>query len=63
MTALAKIQKAAADGNWQAAAWWLERRYPADWGRRVVQSNVAGTVKVIVESVSHAPTDYFDPND
>jgi len=31
---LAKIEKAASDGNWQAAAWKLERRYPEDFGRR-----------------------------
>jgi hypothetical protein len=30
---LAKIEKAANDGNWQAAAWKLERRYPADYNR------------------------------
>lgn len=29
-----KIVKAAADsGTWQAAAWWLERRKPKEWGR------------------------------
>jgi len=32
-TALGTITKAAASGTWQAAAWWLERRYPAEWGR------------------------------
>jgi hypothetical protein len=27
-----KVITAAADrGNWQAAAWWLERRYPKEW--------------------------------
>lgn len=31
---LAKIEKAASDGNWQAAAWKLERRYPEEFGRR-----------------------------
>lgn len=31
---LDKIEAAAADGNWQAAAWKLERRYPHDFGRR-----------------------------
>lgn len=31
---LAKIEKAASDGNWTAAAWKLERRYPNDYGRR-----------------------------
>lgn len=31
---LAKIEKAAQDGNWQAMAWKLERRYPEAFGRR-----------------------------
>jgi hypothetical protein len=32
---LAKIEQAASEGNWQAAAWKLERRYPEQYGRRV----------------------------
>ena len=32
---LLKIEKAANDGEWQAAAWKLERRYPEQYGRRV----------------------------
>jgi hypothetical protein len=35
---LAHIEKAAQDGNWQAAAWKLERKYPREYGRRVIQS-------------------------
>ena len=31
---LDKIERAASEGNWQAAAWKLERRYPEAWGRR-----------------------------
>ena len=31
---VAVIQKAAEEGNWQAAAWWLERKYFQDWGRK-----------------------------
>lgn len=31
---LAKIEKAAQDGNWQAMAWKLERRYPESFGRK-----------------------------
>ena len=31
---VALIQKAAQEGNWQAAAWWLERKYPEEWGRK-----------------------------
>lgn len=39
---LAKIEKAANDGNWQAAAWKLERRYPKDYGRTVVSNEHTG---------------------
>jgi hypothetical protein len=31
---LAQIAKAAADGTWTAAAWWLERRRPEAYARR-----------------------------
>lgn len=34
---LAKIEKAANDGVWQAAAWKLERRYPSEYGRQVIE--------------------------
>jgi hypothetical protein len=33
MNWLKMIQKAAKNGNWQAAAWKLERRYPNEYGR------------------------------
>lgn len=32
---LQQIAKAAEEGNWQAAAWELERCYPAEYGKRV----------------------------
>jgi len=31
---LAKIQKAASDGAWQASSWILERRFPREWCRK-----------------------------
>ena len=31
---LARIEQAAKDGNWTAAAWKLERRFPEDFGKR-----------------------------
>jgi transposase len=34
---LAKIEMAASEGNWQAAAWKLERRYPEQYGREAVR--------------------------
>lgn len=32
---VARIRKAGAEGTWQADAWFLERKKPADWGKRV----------------------------
>lgn len=37
---LAKIEKAATNGAWQAAAWKLERRYPEQYGRQVYDVRV-----------------------
>ncbi len=31
---LDQIRKAAVEGRWQAAAWYLERKYPDRWGRK-----------------------------
>ena len=30
---VARIQRAAQGGTWTAAAWWLERRHPEEWGK------------------------------
>lgn len=34
---VSRISKAGKDGNWQADAWYLERRYPEKWGKRVTE--------------------------
>ena len=39
---LAKIEKAASEGTWQAAAWKLERLYPNEYGRTVVDHQTKG---------------------
>ena len=48
---LAKIEKAANDGEWQAAAWKLERRYPQMYGRRVqeMQGKDGGPLASVVQ--------------
>ena len=54
---LGKIEQAASDGNWQAAAWKLERRYPAMYGRQRLELTGAngGPVVVKVEYVDSDP--------
>lgn len=52
VAALAKIQRAASDGAWQAAAWYLERSRPEQWGRRETNrvelvGESGGPVKVV----------------
>lgn len=34
---LAKVEKAASDGDWHAATWKLERRYPRDYGKQLIE--------------------------
>ena len=34
---LGQIEQAALEGNWQAAAWKLERRYPEQYGRQILR--------------------------
>lgn len=46
---LAKIEKAANDGAWQAAAWKLERRYPQDYGRTAIDIKHSGNVAYTVD--------------
>lgn len=46
---IAVIQNAASTGTWQAAAWWLERRMPSKYARRV---EVAGTDQPVRLTVS-----------
>lgn len=55
---LAKIEQAATDGNWQAAAWKLERRYPKMYGRTVQEQEHSGELKVnVVYAKSITDTD------
>jgi hypothetical protein len=63
---LAKIEKAATEGNWQACAWKLERRWPETFGRtfnKLAFTDATGerdgtlTLKVVYEdAIDVAPT-------
>lgn len=51
--AVMQVQRAAADGTWQAAAWYLERSYPKKWGRTdhtEITGADGGAIKVDVAS-------------
>lgn len=56
---LALIDKAAGDGTWQAAAWKLERRYPEQYGRQVVDNRHSGEIAYKV----YERTDTFNPDE
>lgn len=45
------INKAANDGTWQAAAWWLERRQPDRWGRKERHEH-SGGISLQVEYIN-----------
>jgi transposase len=60
---LAKIEAAANDGNWQAAAWKLERRYPHQYGKQVqeVSGIDGGPIKLrLVRETGFDPTPEID---
>lgn len=61
---VALIQKAAQEGNWQAAAWWLERKFPDEWGKKDklgLEGN--GAIEIKVVKVSGNSRDQGDKED
>lgn len=48
------IRHAAADGDWRASAWWLERRYPDDWGRRD-KVEIVNSVRELARQMGASP--------
>jgi hypothetical protein len=39
-TMIGRVQRAASDGVWQAAAWLAERRFPSRWTRKSVMEDL-----------------------
>jgi transposase len=46
---LAKIEMAAGEGDWRAAAWKLERRYPDQYSRQVIEQDTAMDLRVVFD--------------
>ena len=52
MSNLIVIRKAAAEGTWQAAAWWLERSMPQQYGRKAIDIQHSGRIDVTINGVN-----------
>lgn len=60
---LAKIEKAASDGAWQAAAWKLERRYPDRYGRTRIDHDVTSNGETLKGYAVFSPDDWDDDSE
>ncbi len=49
---LQHVEDAAQDGNWQAAAWKLERRYPDNYGKRIKQQVQSQNIEIDISSLT-----------
>lgn len=52
---LARIRQAEPD-HWQAAAWWLERKYPQEFGKTVQENQITGKDGGAVEIIFRRAT-------
>ena len=49
----AQVARAAADDDWRAAAWWLERRRPKSYGRAQAAAGIAAAGASVSAPASH----------
>lgn len=63
---VAAVMEAAKNGEWRAAAWWLERRDPQNWGRRqrieVTAEEEEPPMKIVVQ-IGGKPLEYRQIDD
>jgi hypothetical protein len=57
---VARIRKAAQDGEWTADAWYLERSHPERWGRHVNKVEHSGEVTLIGKGYIEVTPDEWD---
>lgn len=65
---VARITQAADNGTWQAASWWLERKFPERWGRndkirQEITGANGGAVEITFEEVKNAVLDFLSEGD
>jgi hypothetical protein len=56
------IKQAADSGTWQAAAWWLERRHPDQWGRNRRPDEMLDKPEVVVLRWADDPDEGVRPS-
>ena len=68
VTRIARITQAADNGTWQAASWWLERKFPERWGRndkirQEITGNLNGGVVITFDEVKNAVLEFLSEGD
>jgi hypothetical protein len=68
VTRIARITQAADNGTWQAASWWLERKFPERWGRndkirQEITGNINGAVAITFDEVKNAVLEFLSEGD
>lgn len=65
VAAVARIQQAAQNGRWQAAAWWLERKHSDRWGRSdKIRAEISGPngqpIQIDIEEAKKAILEFIN---
>ena len=68
VTRIARITQAADNGTWQAASWWLERKFPERWGRNdKIRQEITGAngapIQISLEEAKKAVLEFLEEGD